>query len=369
MRGGAIVREVGKLFLAALLVVFGLVGPAAGAGPITWGVDGPDGRRADLKAIFEVMQARGLTQYRVSANLARDTDPYAVQMYRDMLALAKTYGITLKPILATPFAWGDRTDGGKYPAGDWNALYQQAYSRTYTFVINFKDQINDWELGNEINLLALDPSGKKLYGRGWTAEEFDMPVMNDWVAILKGMSDAIGKINREYGLHLRRTLNTTSTMFGFLDFMASKGVEFDVISYHYYEVLNQNPNRAWGGSRQAYSLFKKLGTYGKPVVFNEINCGEIYKPAYENEAGKPLTEACYKSLHATLSYIVRQSDVDIESVLIYELLDEPAKAPPENRFGLMYDIRTPKVPLYMLSRFAGKELAPHEAEELAKRGM
>lgn len=199
------------------------------------GVDGPDGRRADLKAIFEVMRARGLTQYRVAANLARDTDPYEVQMYRDMLALAKTYGITLKPILATPFAWGDRTDGGKYPAGDWNALYQQAYSRTYTFVINFKDQINDWEMGNEINLLALDSSGKKLYGHGWTAEEFDIPVMNDWVAVLKGMSDAIDKINREHGTHLRRVLNTTSTMFGFLDFMASKGVGFDVISYHYYE--------------------------------------------------------------------------------------------------------------------------------------
>ena len=51
------------------------------------------------------------------------------------------------------------------------------------------------------------------------------------------------------------------------------------------------------------------------------------------------------------------------------MLDEPAKAPPENRFGLMYDIHTPKVPLYMVSRFAGKALAPHEAEELSKRGM
>lgn len=364
-------QRVKRVLLATLLLALSLATfvETASAGSLTWGVDGPDGRRADLKAIFEVMRARGLTQYRVGANLARDTDPYEVQMYRDMLALAKTYGITLKPILATPFAWGDRTDGGKYPAGDANALYQQAYSRTYTFVINFKDQIKDWEMGNEINLLALDSSGKKLYGRGWTAEEFDMPVMNDWVAVLKGMSDAIDKINLENGTHLRRVLNTTSTMFGFLDFMASKGVGFDVISYHYYEVLTQNPNRAWGGSRQAYNLFKKLGSYGKPVVFNEVNCGEIYKPAYENEAGKPLTEACYKSLHTTLSFIANQVDADVESVLIYELFDEPKKAPPENRFGLMYDLKTPKIPLYMVSRFAGKELAPHEAEELKRRGM
>lgn len=70
-----------------------------------------------------------------------------------------------------------------------------------------------------------------------------------------------------------------------------------------------------------------------------------------------------------MSFIAKQVDADVESVLIYELFDEPKKAPPENRFGLMYDLNTPKIPLYMLSRFAGKNLAPHEAEELAKRGM
>lgn len=370
MNKRAVVR-IGNFLIVACLAFLALATgrSAAVAGPLAWGVDGPDSRRADLNVIFKLLQSRGLTQYRVGANLAKDTDPYEVQMYKEMIALAKAHGITLKPILAVPFTWGDRTDAGKYPTGDRAALYQQGYNRTYNFVMNFKNEINDWEMENELNLVALDTNGKKLFGRGWTAAEYDTPIMNDWAAVLKGMSDAIDKINKDHGLHLRKALNTTSTMFGFLDFMASKGVNFDVISFHYYEVLGLNPHRAWGGTKPSFDLFKKLASYGKPIVFNEVNCAEIYKPDYENEAGKPRTEACYKSLNDTLTYLSHQQDANIESVCIYELYDEPAKKPPENRFGLMYDLNTPKIPLYLVSRFAGRTLPAHEAEELAKRGF
>jgi len=363
------IRTTGTVMIATLTSLAMLVTSVASAKPPGWGVDGPDGRRGDLKAIFQLMQSRGLTQYRVQASLTRDTDPYEVQMFKDMVKLAKAYGITLKPLIVVPFGWGDRTDAGKYPAGDRNALYQQGFTRTYNFVMNFKDDLNDWEMGNELNLLATDAQGKKLFGRGWTAAEFDTPVMNDWAAVLKGMSDAIDKINRDNGLHLRRTLNTTSTMFGFLDFMASKGVGFDVISYHYYEKLGINPHQAWGGTRPSYDLFKTLASYRRPVVFNEVNCSEIYQADYENEAGKPKTETCYRSLNNILTHLNNQKDLSIESVCVYELLDEPAKKPPENRFGVMYDLNTPKVPFYILTRFAGGPLSPREAEELTKRGF
>lgn len=342
--------------------------PAMASVP-AWGVDGPNSQTADLNAVFQVLQARGVTQYRVGANLADNTDSYEVQMYTDMVALAKTYGITLKPILFTPFQWGDRTDGGKYPAGDENALYQQGYNRTYSFVNNFKNDINDWELGNEINLIALDASGNHLYGAGWTASEFDMPSMNDWAAVLHGMSDAITQINAESGTHLRRALNTTSTMFGFLDFMAAKSVLFEIISYHYYENFGTNPHNYWGGVMPNFDLFQKLGSYNKSVVFNEVNAGEIYNSTYENEAGQPETETGFKSLNATLNYLNTQTTANIEYVGIYELLDEPAKAVPEDRFGLMYDINTPKVPLYLLSYFAGGALSSAERQELVNRAF
>jgi hypothetical protein len=70
-----------------------------------------------------------------------------------------------------------------------------------------------------------------------------------------------------------------------------------------------------------------------------------------------------------LTAIRDQKDVVVDSVNIYQIVDEPGKKPPENRFGLMYDLNRPKVALYLVSRFAGGKLTPAEADELQKRGF
>lgn len=353
----------------SLLVLAAAAMISFSANALEWGTNGPSAIRSNLGPAFKVMKERGLTQFRIGVNLTKDTEPTEAPMLRRAIAEAKAHGITLHPVFGFAFRWGDRTDAGNYPKGDRDALYRQGFNRTYGFVNQFKHDIKDWELENEINLIAHGPDGKRLFGSGGTAEEFEKPVMEDWAAVLRGASDAIDKINKENGLHLRKVLNTTSTMFGFLDFMAARGVGFDVISYHYYEVLGENPNRAWNGRNPRFNLFKKLATYKRPVIFNEINCGEIYKPDYGNKPGDHMTERCLKSLNDTLTALRDQKDVVVESISIYELLDEPSKAPPENRFGLMYDLKTPKIAMYLVSRFAGAPLAPEEAAELEKRGL
>jgi hypothetical protein len=60
---------------------------------------------------------------------------------------------------------------------------------------------------------------------------------------------------------------------------------------------------------------------------------------------------------------------DLESVHIYELLDEPAKPAPENRFGVMYDLSRPKVHLYLVTAFAGGTLSAAERSEITTRGL
>ncbi|MGH6751829.1 MAG: hypothetical protein ACREDP_06640 [Bradyrhizobium sp.] len=363
--GTDLARRLGLLLVS--LAVTTMISFRADA--LEWGTNGPSAIRANLGPAFKVMKERGLTQFRIGVNLTKDTEPTEAPMLKRAIAQAKTYGITLHPVFGFAFRWGDRTDAGTYPKGDRDALYRQGFNRTYDFVNQFKHDIKDWELENELNLIAHGPDGKRLFGSGGTAQEFEMPIMEDWAAVLRGASDAIDKINKESGLHLRKVLNTTSTMFGFLDFMTARGVRFDVISYHYYEVLGENPNRAWNGRNPRFNLFKKLATYHRPVVFNEINCGEIYKPDYGNKPGDHMTERCLKSLNDTLTALRDQKDVVVEGISIYELLDEPAKAAPENRFGLMYDLKTPKIALYLVSRFAGAPLSPEEAAELEKRGL
>jgi len=358
-------------YAAGMLIVLAATAEFA-SGPclaLEWGVNGGSPKRMDLAPVFQIMKERGLTRDRIGVNLTKDTEGIEAPMLRHVLAEAKSYNITLYPLFGFPFRWGDRTDAGNYPAGDRDALYKQGFNRTYSFVDQFKHDITTWELENEINLTARGPDDKKLYGSGATAQEFESPIMEDWAAVLHGASDAIDKINKDNGLQMHKELNTTSTMLGFLDFMASRGVNFDKISYHYYEVLGQNPHRNWNGRNPPFDLFKKLASYGRHIDFNEVNCAEIYKPNYGNKPGDPLTEQCLKSINNTLTYIRDQKDAAIDSVSIYEMLDEPDKAPPENRFGLMYDIKRAKIELYLLSRFAGGALSPDEEGALASSGL
>ncbi len=354
--------------LAALMLALTGSSRAVMAGP-AYGTDGPAYRDPVIMAkAFGRMKQFGLTRYRFDANLAADTDPYEADLVRSMLVSAKPYGVSLAPIIQVPFQWGDRTDAGKYPKGDADALYQQGFNRTYAFVKQFGGSITDWELGNELNLRVVK-NGSPLFGWGWTAAEFDTPLMSDWAQVLKGESDAIDKLNRENGWHLRKVLNTTSTMFGFLDYIAGKGVGFDVISYHYYETGATNPSAYWGGSRPTFNLFVKLASYGKPVQVNEVNCAEIYQPAFENERHKPVTEACYASLHKILSYLDGQKVANIEAVNIYELVDELTKGAPENRFGIMYDLNTAKLSAWIVALHAGATVNSDAAADLKRRGI
>jgi hypothetical protein len=320
---------------------------------------------ATIKSYFDSMQARKLTRYRFDANLANDTDPYEVAMVTMMVKQAKLHGITLKPVLMVPFQWGDRTDCGKYPKGDAQALYSQGYNRTYAFVSKFKTDITDWELGNEINLLAKNASGARLYGQGWTASEFNTPLLNDWAYVLRGMSDAIDKVNSENKLKLRKTLNTTSTMLGFLDFMKSKGVNYDVISYHYYEKLGTDPNYYWG----YFNLFYKLSQYKKPIQINEVNCAEIYDATFQNAYGGKLTEACFKSLNNTLYYMTHQNYANIEDIDIYMLYDDYTKTGNERFFGMNWSNLTPKVSAMIATLYAGGTLSASEQWHMTSRGF
>jgi len=71
-------------------------------------------------------------------------------------------------------------------------------------VNQFKHDIKDWELENEINLIAQGPDGKRLFGSGGSAEEFEKPVMEDWAAVLRVNLSAPAALTRSLLPALRR---------------------------------------------------------------------------------------------------------------------------------------------------------------------
>lgn len=304
------------------------------------------------------MKANGFVRARVQADLAYDTDATAIPNLRAIVAAAKANGIQLECVLQTPFAWGDRFDHGQYPKGDAAALYSQGYNRVYNFVSQFSNEKIDWELSNEVNLLAADAKGNRLYGKGMTPAEFDQPIMNDWANVLKGMSDAIEAINVAKGLHIRRILGTTSTMFGFIDFMISKGVRVDVVGYHYYEGIGVDPYKYWLPGTSGFDLFAKFASYKRPVHVNEMNCAEIYSPTFVNDSNSSIMQTCNTNLSTMLKTFTSQTEANIEAIFLYELLDEPAKAAPENHFGLLYNIQSPKPTFATAASFAKAALGP-----------
>jgi len=159
--------------------------------------------------------------------------------------------------------------------------------------------------------------------------------------------------------------------------MQQQGVLFDVVGYHIYPwdkhpPLDQDPWFGPGGP------LTQLAKFNKPVLINELNCGEIYSGTpgqaglnYENQAGKPQTELGLRSLDKHLKEIVNQKAVNVEAVLFYELCDEPKNAEPENRFGLFYDaqLQKPKISLFLATSFTGGKLSAAEQAELSKRGI
>lgn len=302
--------------------------------------------------VLKLLNSKRLNRYRFDVILADDTLSVATTRVQNLIVLSKKYGVRLEPIILLPFSWGDRTDAGKYPAGDPAALYKQGYNRTYAFVSQFGSEIQDWELQNELNLVAKNSAGQIMFGQGWTAAEFEQPVMADWAQVLKGMSDAIDRVNAEKSLKLRRIVGTTSTMFGYLDYMLAKGVKIEVVGYHYYERMNTNPSNYWGGVRPSFNLFEKFASYNRPVHVNELNCAEIYDASFVNETGSPSMNTCNANLDNLLKTFTEQTKANIEAVLVYELLDSTQNIGAEARFGMMYNMGLEKPMMATLAKHA-----------------
>lgn len=335
------------------------VAPACRAERLQWGVNVHQPTDQWPK-VQEVIMPRGLTRVRLDM-WAKDTRRN-MQM-RAFASSLKGRGVEVSAVLFDGYANG-------YPAAqacdaDLAVVEQNAYKEVLQGIGQVDDVIHDFELLNEIPLY---PNIKTMLSKGHDAADFDTPCGRFQAANLRGMSRAIVDERKRTGLPLRIILGTVGRSFGFYKFMQSQGVTFDVSGYHIYphekhKSLDQDP---WFGDGGALG---QLAKFNKPIHINEFHCGEIYKSTFENKAEQPETETCLRGMARHLKDIASFKGGRIESVYLYELTDEPRKHEPENRFGLMYDLDTPKVGLYLVTAFAGGKLSEAETRELTRRQL
>ncbi len=336
---------------------------------VDWGVNVHDGG-SDPKTMAIKLAERNLKLVRMDL---WGNDPVYLARFRRAVTMFNAKGVKTQAVLYTDFS--PSYSRNQDLAADLAEVEHTAYNQTLTQVKATKDLMRDYEMQNEITLgtpgiLVSGATGQK-------ASDFDTPSGRMQAAVLRGMSKAIVDVRTSSGRPLRIILGTVNRHWGFLEFMQQQGVLFDVIGYHIYPwekhaPLDKDPWFGPGGPLGQLARFKN------PITINEFNAGEIYSGTagnpgvdYLNRVGDSLTELGFKANDKHLREIVSQTVANVESVLFYEVTDEPRKAPPENRFGLYYDasMRKPKVSLLLAASYAGGILSKAEQNELTTRGI
>ncbi|EPX62761.1 hypothetical protein D187_008949 [Cystobacter fuscus DSM 2262] len=321
---------------------------------------------AHVRTVDQARQTALVLSQRNIRSVRLDISPQSdINWLTQVVTAFKERGIQLEAMLYDP-------KNNSYTCGT-QATEQQAYDATRNIVNQMKHLIRDWELQNE-RQLRIAPGSSAM-----DASPYNTDCGRREAAVNRGMSRAIRDVRASSGVPLRIILGFIGRGYGFIDFMVSQGVEFDVLGYHIYPwqehpSLDTDP---WFGSG---GLFANMARFNKPVRINEFNCAEIYagdpntpygsRTPYENLPGKPTTEACFRGITKHLNIILSQTKVTLESVSFYELLDQPElHSVSESRFGLMYDLDTPKVHLFLASAFAGGSLSAAERTTITSRGL
>lgn len=307
--------------------------------------------------VSDLMKSRNLKSARI--DLTVDSD---VNATRAMASRVRANGGQVEASVQISYQWDNSCPQ------NFAVVEQNSYNETKTLVNKYKDVIYDYELLNEVQLRPEAQNEVTWNSAGTSVTPYNNKACYKSLAsVLRGMSRAIHDVRDSSGYPLRVMLGVVGRDFGFLTFMKQQNVSFDVVGFHIYPHAGDTSllNDPWYGSG---GPFAQLAAFGLPIHVNEFNCAEIYDGNYDNKAGSATTKACFNGYKNHIPSFFNQKVANIESIHLYELFDEPGKAAPENRFGLMYDLNTPKTQLLIVSAFAGGMLSASEQQSVVASG-
>jgi hypothetical protein len=239
--------------------------------------------------------------------------------------------------MATAQTNGQRVLAGIFPVLVYNnpgatpaQIEQAAYQSGYTLAARYPQQ-SIWEMSNEMSNFAIlqpgdiDPSTGKLYAYAGSPDgnqvlDYEATRLAQSVAIIRGLSNGIHAANPTA---LRVFCGETWLHWGFLDACIQGGVNYDIISWHWYSDMG-NITQATGSSG-TYNVIQQLASYGKPIWISE------FSRANGSMGGHDTAQAQY--LHDVMLQYLSLSPV-VGALFTYELYDEPDQSGGEAWFGL-----------------------------------
>jgi hypothetical protein len=310
------------------------------------------------QGVSDLMKARNFKSARMDLDI--DTD---VNSLRAQASRIKANGGTVEVSAQISSQWDHSCPQ------NFSSVEQNAYNETTTLVNKYKDVIYDYELLNEVSLRS-EVQGEVPWNSAGTSSSVyaGKPCYATMVSVLRGMSRAIHDIKASSGYPLRVILGITGRDFGFMTYMQQQGVQVDVVGWHVYPHAGDASltSDTWYGTGGPLS---QLAKFNLPVHLNEFNCAEIYDDNYDNKAGSATTMTCLQGYKKHVADLLSQKMVNLESLHVYELMDESSVAGAEGRFGLMYDINRPKVQLSAITAFAGGTLSASEQSQVTSAGV
>jgi hypothetical protein len=182
----------------------------------------------------------------------------------------------------------------------------------------YKGRVKYYQISNERDCQTCK------IGDGLKIEEYDMVKLAETVKLLNSIIKEI----REGDPDAKLIINATWWHTGFIDYLIKEKVDFDIIGWDWYS----NMDKAWydGGTKQSsvIAVMDKQCTYGKEILFCEINVW--------NQKNGDVQERRSAYLLETMTKIYNYPSDLIKGYVIYELLDEPTHSNESERiFGML----------------------------------
>ncbi|MFN7161032.1 MAG: S-layer homology domain-containing protein [Candidatus Gracilibacteria bacterium] len=258
------------------------------------------------------IQDMGLTSYRIDVG-----QPNAV--FDQAVLEGKKRGITILPVIFPPVNLDVESDLAK--------IEKISHDYALDFAKKYKDDIPVWELHNEMDNYTQLRKGDIVNGQPWpweawmingdTKEQHDEGRSAKVAAMMKGLTNGVHEADPK----LKTTIDGGWLHFGYIQRMVDAGVNFDILSWHWYSSMGDITK-----VNGAVNAVAELAKFGKDIWITEGN-------KWGGDMGATGAEQAQYAKDIMLQMV---NLPQVKAYYFYELLDEPyfGETNPESHFGL-----------------------------------